>query len=133
MGNSNVHPDLSETSSQNEFALPPFTIDRNICEFIRIGVNKDGSGIKYKKDDVYYYSKLVDTKKEKNYIEFIFQDTSSLIVFSKEETCSEKEKTKCDLHFMFKSKTLNTNGVIYPKYKTIGLTNPSFDEIDKMQ
>ena len=50
MGNSNVHPDLSETSSQNEFALPPFTIDRNICEFIRIGVNKDGSGIKYKKN-----------------------------------------------------------------------------------
>ena len=64
--------------------------------------------VKYYKDDMYYYSKLVNTKKEKNYIEFIFQDDSSLIIFSKEETCSEKEKTKCDLQFMFKSKILNT-------------------------
>jgi len=133
MGNTNVHPDLAQMSSPSEFELPPFTIDRTISELIRIGVNKDGSGIKYYKDDIYYYSKLAETKKEKNYIEYIFHDTSSLIIFSKEETCSEKEKTKCDLHFMFKSKTLNTNGVIYPKYKTIGLSNSPFDEINKMQ
>ena len=133
MGNTNVHPDLPpQITSRSEFDLPPFTVYRIICE-LRIGVNKDGSGIKYYKDDIFYYSKLVNTKKEKNYIEFIFQDDSSLIIFSKEETCSEKEKTNCDLHFMFKSKILNTNGVIYPRYKLIDLYNTPFDEIDKMQ
>jgi hypothetical protein len=133
MGNTHVHPDLPpQISSRSEFELPAFTIDRSIGE-LRIGINKDGSGIKYYKDDIYYYSKLVNTKKEKNYIEFIFQDDSSLIIFSKEETCSEKEKTKCDLQFMFKSKILNTNGVINPRYKTMSLGNSPFDEIDKMQ
>ena len=133
MGNTNVHPSLpTQISSRSEFVLPPFTIDRSIGE-LRIGVNKDGSGIKYYKDDIYYYSKLAETKKEKNYIEYIYQDDTSLIIFSKEETCSEKEKTKCDLQFMFKSNILNTNGVINPRYKTISLGNSPFDEIDKMQ
>jgi len=133
MGNTSIHPDVPQISSENELDLPPFTIDRNISDKIRIGINKDGSGIKYKNNDIYYYSKLVETNKEKNYIEFKFEDESSLIIFTKNETCSEKEKTDCDLHFMFKSNTLNVNGVVNPKYITMDLTNTRFDEIDKLQ
>jgi hypothetical protein len=63
MGNTNVHPDLPpQITSRSEFDLPPFTVYRIIGE-LRIGVNKDGSGIKYYKDDIFYYSKLVNTKK----------------------------------------------------------------------
>lgn len=133
MGNLNNQPDLYQTSSENENELPSLTIDRNICENIKIGVNASGSFIKYKNNDIYYFYKLIKSNKEKNYIEFNFENDSSLIVFSKEETCSEKEKTQFDLQFMFKSPTLNINGVIVPKYTNIDFANTPFDEISKLQ
>ena len=130
--------------------LPAFLVDRQIHSRIIIGVKPDGNGIKYTdaNSKKWYFETLLTFKKEKNYIEFLFSDGASLIIHTKDETCSHSKDDTCshgkndtyshgkdntytnkkkELYFMFESKNLKFNGKINPEYKKIN--DSSFDEI----
>jgi len=119
--------------------LPAFLVDRQIHSRIIIGVNGYGNGIKYTdaNSSKWYYETLLTFKKEKNYIEFLFTGESSLIVHTKNETCTHGKDDTCfhgkdknkELFFMFESKDLKFNGKINPEYKKISFNDSSFDEI----
>jgi len=120
IGNTNVYRDpLIIRKSENEDNLPSLINERTISNKIKIGNvhNNTVSGIRYKTDTMYFFAYLEQSIKEKNYVEFKFDDNSSLIIFTKDDTCSQKEKNNSDLHFMFKSTSLNINGVVEPKYE----------------
>lgn len=115
--------------------LPSFMIDRQINNKIIIGINNKGSGIKFTNENgsMWYYEELVSFKKEKNYIEFLFNNKSSLIVYTKKETCMdynlENESKNKELFFIFENTDMKFNGSIYPEYKLINFKNCEFDNI----
>jgi hypothetical protein len=118
--------------------LPTFLVDRQIHSRIIIGVKADGNGIKYTdaNSKKWYFETLLTFKKEKNYIEFLFSDGASLIIHTKDETCTHGKDNTCshknnnkELFFMFESKDLKFNGKINPEYKKISFNDSSFDEI----
>ena len=127
MSNTNVYRDpLIIRKSENENNLPSLINERSISDKIKIGNvhNNTVSGIRYKTDTMYFFAYLEKSIKEKNYVEFKFDDNSSLIIFTKDDTCSQKEKNNSDLHFMFKSTSLNINGVVEPKYESDTFSSP---------
>jgi hypothetical protein len=119
--------------------LPTFLVDRQIHSRIVIGVKSDGNGIKYTDSNSknWFYETLLTFKKEKNYIEFLFSGGASLIIHTKDETCTHGKDDTCfhgkdknkELFFMFESKDLKFNGKINPEYKKISFNDSSFDEI----
>ena len=133
MGNSESSNSQKVIISETYDALPPFITDRQINNKIIIGVSNKESGIKYTDIDSnkWYYEKLIVSKKEKNYIEFLFENNTSLIIHTKDETClhyDEKEKDK-SLYFIFDSKYIKFNGKVFPEYNEIKLKNCEFDKI----
>ena len=113
--------------------LPEFAKDRQINNRIVIGVNNENSGIKYCDENasIWYYEKLINSFKEKNYIEFVFDGGSSLIIHTKNDLCTDAQhKTEdTNLYFMFESKSMKFNGKIDPEYKEISFKNSPFDKI----
>jgi len=135
MGNSESSSSSKVIISETYDSLPPFITVRQINYKIIIGISNKESGIKYTDIDSnkWYYEKLILSKKEKNYIEFIFEDNTSLIIHTKDETClhyddKDKEKDK-SLYFIFESKNISFNGKVFPEYKEIKLKNCEFDQI----
>ena len=133
MGNKiSINP--SEIISANLFDnLPNFHSDRQINNRIVIGINNENSGIKYSDADgnTWFYEILVKSVKEKNYIEFIFNGGTSLIIHTKNELCTDAERKNEDtnLYFMFESKFMKFNGQVNPEYKEIQFKACPFNKI----
>ena len=135
--------EFSDTFTKFTDTFTKFTEERPINDRIIIGVTEDKQGITdYKQGMKFFdsntkrweYESLKKFNKEKNYIECIFSKGTSLLIFKKNETCSESIKSEniksesLDLHFIFESSQTKFSGKIEPEYKIIG-NNCVFDKI----
>ena len=133
MGNSvSINPAEIISNKMYE-GLPVFVKERQINSRIAIGIDNDNSGIKYcdENANIWYYEKLIKNIKEKNYIEFVFNGGTSLIIHTKNDLCTDAEHKNEDknLYFMFESKTMKFNGKVFPEYKVINFNDCPFDKI----
>lgn len=123
MGNSS-----SVTSQNTNFKLswdhPPFIIDRVVDSNIRIGLTKEGDGIKYfpKGDEgLCSFSTVNYTIKKEDSIIYKYKNGSELEISKKEN----------DFNYKFSDDTVKIEGKFMLPYKTIGLQS-SYDEIAKL-
>lgn len=131
MGNSESNSAPKIMTGETYDSLPPFIIDRQIDNKIIIGVSNKESGIKYldKDSGKWHYEKLTLSDKQKNYIEFLFEGNTTLIIHTKDETCLQTDDKDKTLYFMFESNNIKFNGKVFPEYKEIKIKNCEFDQI----
>lgn len=112
--------------AKNYLDLPYFTIERLISKNIMIGVNSEGSGIKYLDDKTKYfnYSILNNYNKYDDNIEYYFKEDSKLKIY---------KLTNSLAYSLYKYDRQIEGGYIHIKYKTINFHETPFDEIAKLQ
>ena len=124
MGNSSSVTSQNNNNYKLSWEHPPFIIDRVVDSNIRIGLTKEGDGIKFfpKGDEgLCSFSTIDYTIKKEDSIIYKYKNGSEL----------EISKKNNDFSYKFSGDTVNLEGKFMLPYKTIGLSS-SYDEIAKL-